>query len=91
MLMEAPGFIMYVAGPIELVGGFLVMAGFMNRWGAFLCSWLMAVAYRMAHGSKAVFPLENGGELAVLSCVVLLFVSAQGPGVWSVDEAKGKT
>ncbi|MCA9421476.1 MAG: hypothetical protein KC592_10675 [Nitrospira sp.] len=51
----------------------------------------MAVAYRMAHGLKAVFPLENGGELAVLYCVVLLFVSAQRPGVWSVDEARGKT
>lgn len=51
----------------------------------------MVVASWMVHESKAIFPLENGGELEVLSCVVLLFISAQGPAVWSVDEARGKT
>ncbi len=85
---DAPAFILYVAGPIELFGGILVMIGLMTRWAAFLCSGLMACAYWMAHGTKALFPLLNGGELAILYCFVFLFISAHGPGIWSVDGAR---
>lgn len=90
MPFEAPAFILYVAGPIELGGGFLLMVGLMTRWAAFLCSGLMAAGYWIAHGTKAVFPLDNGGELVALYCFVFLCISAHGAGVWSVDEAKGK-
>ncbi len=89
MPMELPAFVIYVAGPIELVGGFLVMIGLMTRWAAFLCSGLMAVAYWMAHGTQGVFPLTNGGELAALYCFVFLFISAQGSGIWSVEASRG--
>jgi putative oxidoreductase len=89
MPMELPAFVIYVAGPIELAGGFLVMIGFLTRWAAFLCSGLMAVAYWMAHGSQGVFPLTNGGELAALYCFVFLFISAQGSGIWSVEASRG--
>ena len=88
MPFEAPAFIVYVAGPIELVGGLMVMAGLFTRWAAFLCSGLMAAGYWMAHGTKAFFPIENGGELAVLYCFAFLFISAQGSGMWSVDAAR---
>ncbi|GJL56466.1 MAG: hypothetical protein NPIRA02_35980 [Nitrospirales bacterium] len=88
MPMEAPDFVVYIAGPIELFGGFLVMIGLFTRWTAFLCSGLMAAAYWMAHGTKALFPLENGGELAALYCFVFLLISAQGAGIWSVDGLK---
>jgi len=88
MPMEVPGFIVYVAGPIELIGGFFVMIGLFTRWTAFLCSGLMAAAYWMAHGTKALFPLVNGGELAVLYCFVFLFISAQGSGIWSMDGSR---
>jgi putative oxidoreductase len=89
MPMEAPDFIIYVAGPIELVGGFFVMIGLFTGWAAFVCSGLMAAAYWMAHGTQALFPLLNGGELAALYCFVFLCISAQGSGVWSVDEFMG--
>jgi putative oxidoreductase len=91
MPMEAPAFIIYIAGPIELIGGVLVMIGLFTRWAAFLCSGLMAAAYWMAHGTKALFPLVNGGELAALYCFVFLFISAQGSGIWSVDDAIGNS
>lgn len=89
----APPFILYVAGPIELVGGILVMIGLFTRWAAFLCSGLMAAAYFMAHsfakveemGFVGLAPLNNGGELAALYCFVFLFIAARGPGIWSVD------
>jgi putative oxidoreductase len=84
-----PDFITYVAGPIELVGGALVMIGLFTRWAAFVCSGLMAVAYWMAHGTKALFPMENGGEMAILYCFIFLFLAARGSGIWSVDGALG--
>jgi len=85
----APWYITNVAGPIELVGGALVMLGLFTRQAAFLCSGLMAFAYWMAHGHKALFPIQNGGELAALYCFVFLFISTQGSSVWSLDKVRG--
>jgi putative oxidoreductase len=81
----APAFVLYTAGPIELVGGALVMIGLLTRWAAFISSGLMAAAYWMAHGMNALLPVQNQGELAALYCFVFLFIAARGPGMWSVD------
>lgn len=85
----APAFIIYGAGSIELIGGALLMLGLMTRWSAFICSGTMAVAYWMAHGTKALLPMMNGGELAALYCFVFLFIAAKGAGIWSVDALRG--
>jgi putative oxidoreductase len=85
---DAPAFILYVAGSIEFFGGALLMAGLFTRWTAFLSSGLMAAAYWMAHGTKAFFPMLNGGELAVLYCFVFLYIAANGSGIWSVDASR---
>jgi putative oxidoreductase len=82
---EVPAFITYIAGPIELIGGVLVMIGLFTRQAAFLASGLMAAAYWMGHGTKALLPIQNQGELAVLYCFVFLCISTQGGGIWSVD------
>ena len=81
----APAFIIYGAGSIELVAGILIMIGFCTSWAAFLASGEMAVAYWMVHATKALFPIQNMGELAVLYCFAFLFISTQGGGIWSVD------
>ncbi len=88
---DAPAFIIYVAGSIELVGGILVTIGLFTRQAAFVCSGLMASAYWMAHGAKHLFPLVNGGELAALYCFVFLFIAANGAGMWSADAVRGGT
>ncbi|HUJ79802.1 MAG TPA: DoxX family protein [Nitrospiria bacterium] len=85
-----PGFVTYIAGPIELIGGALVMIGLFTRYAAFLCSGLMAFAYWMMHGTQALFPIENKGELAALYCFVFLFISTQGGNMWSLDAAREK-
>jgi len=85
---DAPAFVIWVAGPIELVGGVLVMIGLFTSWAAFLCSGLMAAAYWLAHGTKDLLPAVNGGELAALYCFVFLFIAARGSGIWSVDAAR---
>jgi len=82
---KLPAFIVYGAGPIELVGGVLVMFGLFTRYAAFLCSGLSAAAYWIAHGTKAFLPLLNGGELAVLYSFAFLCIATHGAGIWSVD------
>jgi putative oxidoreductase len=85
----APAYVIYGAGTIELVGGALVMIGLFTGAAAFIASGEMAVAYWMAHGTSSFFPLDNGGELAALYCFVFLFIAARGPGIWSLDHARG--
>jgi putative oxidoreductase len=85
---QVPGFVVAIAGPIELVGGTLVMIGLFTGWAAFICSGLMAFAYWMVHGMQAPLPIQNKGELAALYCFVFLYISAQGSGIWSVDAAR---
>jgi putative oxidoreductase len=46
----------------------------------------MAVAYWMAHGMQALFPIANGGVLAALYCFVFLFIATKGAGIWSIDK-----
>ena len=67
----APALVVYVAGPIELIGGLLLVVGLLVRPVAFLCSGLMAAAYWMAHGTQALLPIMNHGELAMLYCFLL--------------------
>jgi putative oxidoreductase len=86
--MPPPSFVVAIAGSIELFGGFLVMIGLFTGWAAFLCSGLMAFAYWMAHGTQALLPIQNMGELAALYCFVFLYISAHGSGIWSVDAVR---
>jgi len=86
---EAPPYILYVAGPIELIGGALIMIGLFTAPIAFLASGLMAAAYFMAHFSAENYlPIMNGGDAAVLYCFVFLYLSTKGSGIWSVDGGK---
>src|SRR5262245_3821745 len=87
--VEIPAFVTWIGGPVELFGGILVMLGLFTRWAAFICSGQMAVAYWLAHGTKALLPQMNGGELAVIYCFLFLFISAKGGGRWSMDAARG--
>lgn len=85
---EAPPFIIYSAGPIEFIGGLLIMLGLGTRWAAFICSGQMAAAYWIAHGTRSLFPSVNQGELAVLYCFIFLCISARGSGIWSLDSLR---
>jgi putative oxidoreductase len=85
---ELPAFIAYGAGSIELVCGALIAVGLFTRGAAFIASGEMAFAYWLGHGTRALFPIANHGELAVLFCFVFLFVASQGPGIWSADGAR---
>jgi putative oxidoreductase len=85
----APPAIIWTAGPLELIGGILVMIGLFTGWAAFISSGLMAAAYWIGHGTQALLPILNRGELAALYCFAFLYIAARGPGIWSVDASRG--
>jgi putative oxidoreductase len=75
------------AGFIELIGGALLIIGFLTQPVAFIVSGEMAFAYFMVHAPKSFFPLINGGTLAIIFCFACLYLSTAGAGPWSVDAA----
>ena len=77
--------LMLVAGIIELVGGILIVLGLFTRLTAFILAGMMAVAYFMAHMPSSFFPIQNGGEAAILFCFVFLFLATAGAGSYSLD------
>jgi putative oxidoreductase len=83
-----PAFIVWIAGPIELLGGVLMVVGLFTRPTAFLMSGLMAFAYFMAHASRGFWPILNGGELAIAYCWFSLYLAAHGPGAWALDSLR---
>jgi putative oxidoreductase len=79
--------LLIVTGSIELIGGALLVVGFLTRPAAFILSGFMAVAYFMVHFPMGFFPVLNHGELAIAFCFVLLYLAAAGPSVWAIDKA----
>ena len=77
-----------LAGVIEFVGGFLIAIGLFTSPVAFLASGQMAVAYFQAHVPRGFWPIQNGGELAVLYCFIFLYFAAVGSGKLSVDSIR---
>lgn len=79
------------AGIIEMVAGTLITIGLFTRPAAFLASGTMAVAYWIAHAPQNSFPVNNGGDAAILYCFIFLYLAFAGPGVWSVDGVRART
>lgn len=77
-----------IGGVLELVGGVLLILGMFTRSTAFVMSGMMAVAYWMFHAPASVYPIQNGGELAIVFTFVFLYLVFSGPGAWSVDSVK---
>jgi putative oxidoreductase len=73
------------AAIVEFVGGGLVAIGLWAGYAAFVASGQMAVAYFMVHASGGFWPIVNKGELAVLYCLVFLYIASRGSGRLSVD------
>ena len=76
-----------IGGILEVVGGGLVLLGLFTRPVAFVLSGMMAVAYFQFHAPSSIWPTINQGIPAILYCFVWLYISAAGPGPWSMDAA----
>ena len=75
---------MGVAGIVEAFGGLAISLGLFTSPVAFIASGQMAVAYFQSHLPRGVWPIQNGGELAVLNCFLFLYIASRGSGKWSV-------
>jgi putative oxidoreductase len=86
--------LLWTAGWIETVLGFLIMVGLGTRWAAFLCSGEMAVAYFLRQAPFAILPIYPApgilAESAVFNAFFFLYVAAKGPGPLSVDRLLGR-
>lgn len=73
---------------IEVVGGVLVTLGLFTRLAAFLMAGEIAIGYFLFHFPQSFWPIVNQGDAAILFCFIFLYISAAGPGAWSVDGAR---
>lgn len=81
---------LWIGAVLEVVGGGLVLLGLFTRPVAFVLSGEMAVAYFQFHSAQSFWPTINMGIPAVLYCFLWLYISAAGPGPWSVDAWRRK-
>lgn len=84
---ELPPRMAYVAMPIEIITGGLIMIGLFTSPAAFLASGMAAAAYWLGHFSgENWLPIMNRGDAAVLYAFLFLYISAKGSGIWSVGK-----
>jgi putative oxidoreductase len=81
----AVGTLIWYQGIIELIGGPLLIIGLLTRPVAFILAGDMAFAYFMGHAPRSFYPIQNGGNLAILYCFVFFYLFFAGPGPWSID------
>jgi len=79
------GGLMLTAGLLEVFGGILVALGLLTRPVAFILAGEMAAAYFMGHMPRDFFPVNNGGDAAVLFCFVFLYLVFAGAGAFALD------
>ena len=73
------------AGVIEVAGGVLIALGAWTVPVTIVAAGEMGVAYYLAHFAGAPWPIQNGGELAILYGAAFLYIATHGPGGFSVD------
>ena len=83
-----PWHIQWVAAPIELIGGAMVMLGLFTVPAAFLCSGMAAAAFFVGHFKMGTpLPIQNRGDAAALYAFGFLFISAKGTGIWGLSKS----
>lgn len=80
----------WFAAVLEAVGGPLLILGLFTRPVAFILCGEMAIAYFRVHAPRSVWPVVNGGDPAILYCVIFLYLCAAGAGPISIDRLMGK-
>jgi putative oxidoreductase len=77
-----------INGPIETIGGALLIVGLFTRPTAFILCGEMAVAYFhswFSMSARGFLPIINGGEESTMSCFFFLWLVTVGGGAWSLD------
>lgn len=75
-----------LAGVLEIVGGLLLLLGLFTRPVALVLSGQMAVAYWLFHAPSNFFPVNNGGDAAIMFCFFFLYLVFAGPGRFALQK-----
>ncbi|MBI2664207.1 DoxX family protein [Candidatus Woesearchaeota archaeon] len=78
--------LMALAGIIELVAGVALALGLFVRPVALIAGVEMLVAYFKAHMPAALFPIQNGGEAALLYFAAFLVIFMFGARKWGLEK-----
>ncbi len=73
------------SGVIELIAGGLITLGLVTRLAAFVASGMCAFDYFIGHAGQDFYPVNNGGDAAILYCFLFLYFVFAGGGPWSLD------
>src|SRR5436190_21979588 len=69
----AVGTLIWYQGIIEIIGGPLLILGFLTRPVAFILAGDMAFAYVVGHAGRSIYPIQNAGNLAILYCFLFFY------------------
>jgi len=78
-----------LAGVLETFGGLAIVIGLFTRPVALVLAVEMIAAYFIAHQPQGGFPIQNGGELALLYALVYVYLLTSGAGIASIDARRG--
>jgi putative oxidoreductase len=73
-----------LAGVIEFFGGLMIATGVFTGFAAFIACGEMAFAYFKAHAPRGLWPIQNGGELALLYFFIFLYIACRGTVTWGI-------
>ena len=76
---------MGLAGVLEFFGGLMIVLGLFTQPVAIILAVEMVIAYFLAHMPQGGFPIQNGGELALLYALIFAFFAGAGAGPASLD------
>ncbi|MCB9362914.1 DoxX family protein [Candidatus Woesearchaeota archaeon] len=82
--------LMGFVGFVEFFGGLAIVIGLLTRLAAFGGAAIMVAAYFTAHAGKALVPILNGGELALMYLVSLLIIMVYGAKAYAIEYALWK-
>ena len=88
--IPAPGFIAWAVTIVELVGGILLVVGFLTQIAGILIAIDMLGAILFAYLLSGALFIENGAitwETEAVFAAAALCIALSGPGAWSVDDA----
>ena len=88
-----PQLVGYAVGAIELVGGLMILFGFMTRWAALVLLAFTAATIYLGHPFwTAEFPQKSPNFIQALKNLAMmggfLVLAAVGPGRFSIDGAR---
>ena len=82
-----PLWLAYIVSLVELLGGLAIALGLFVRVASIVTAIDMIVAMIIVHLPKSIFPIANGGELAMLYLMAFIVLFAMGAGKLSLGKA----